>query len=208
MLLRRLLLMIVLPLALAACPASSWASRAGVGPVRDGHVVPGYHVTFTLAGDSWSQIAGALEGTPSLGSYTFKAGPVAPNASAEHLRVTVGAFVTAHKPVLRGNRIRVKPTNADTPVVTVKQSGHNGPVHWWTGTLDGLGAAVGYQRPPAGLDPSRKRWLVFEAFTSIGNREAHPVQARREAVAKINTIAKTMRLAHGPATTEGPFAGP
>jgi hypothetical protein len=194
-------------LALAvAVPAS--ANRAGVGPVRQGHLVSNYHLSFTLLGDSWSQIAGALGGTPSLGSYTYKAGPVAPNASAEHLRVTVSAFVTVHKPLLKDKRIVVKPTNATSPVINVEHHGLNGPVTWWTGTLSGAPAAVGYQRAPRGLDRSQKQWLVYQAYSSVGNREAHPRRALREAVSKIRAIAKTMRLAPGPTLTQGPFAGP
>ncbi|MDA0171516.1 hypothetical protein OJ998_20615 [Solirubrobacter taibaiensis] len=58
-------------------------------------------------------------------------------------------------------------------------------------------AAVGYQRAPARLDPSGKRWLVYSVLpeTENGTDEGWLL------LAAVRTAARTMRLATGPVET-------
>lgn len=187
-----------------AVPAN--ADRLGSGPVHNPHVVKTHHVAFVLPGDTWAQVAGALAGTPSLGQYTFAAGPTPPASITGNVTVDVAASVTKLRPTRRGNQVVANPGSKAPLRVTVDHSGTNGPVRWWSGRITkNEPFAVGYQRAPRSLDPTGKRWLIYEVSTDL----SMPGITTRTpgAVAIVRSIARTMRLAPGLVQSTGPYAG-
>ncbi len=193
-------------LATIALCASASADRAGGGPVRAPHLTSAYHVTFTLAGDSWAQIAAVLSGDPVRGGYAFEPGPVAPKSSEDHLIVFAVATVQNSHPVVRDGMLVLNPASPAPRRTAIGLHGMNGPVRWWTWSSAGIVQAVGYQAAPQGLR-DHGRWLVYRAGAAVGRRVPDKPAAKRIAVAKVQAVARTMRLAHGPFTTSPPYAG-
>jgi hypothetical protein len=190
---------------LALC-ASASADRAGVGQVDAPLVIDTYHVTFTLAGDSWAQVADVLSGDPIRGVYAFQDGPVGPDTSEDHLVVFANAMVQHSHPVVRNGVLVVNPASRTPRRAGIRQHGTDGPVRWWTWSAGGFAEATGYQAAPPGLR-DHGRWLVYRVGSDIGQRVPDKGAAKRTAVPKVLAVARTMRLAHGPIVTGPPFAG-
>jgi hypothetical protein len=193
-------------LATIALCASASADRAGGGPVRAPHLNSAYHVTFTLAGESWAQIVDVLSGDPVRGAYAFEPGSVAPKTSEDHLGVFASAIVQNSHPMVRDRRLVLNPASPTPRRTAIRLHGTNGPVRWWTWSSAGVAQAVGYQAAPQGLR-DHGRWLVYRVGAAVGRRVPDKPAAKRTAVAKVQAIARTMRLAHGPLTTSPPYAG-
>jgi hypothetical protein len=191
--------------AIMLCGAAS-ADRVGDGPVRAPHVISAYHVTFTLSGDSWAQVVDVLSGDPVQGAYAFEDGAVAPTTSEDHLGVFASAIAQSSHPVVRGGRLVLNPASSAPRHVAVRRHGVDGPVRWWTWSSAGVAQAVGYQAAPPGLR-GHGRWLVYRAGATVGRRVPDKPAAKRAAVAKVEAIARTMRLARGPLTASPPYAG-
>jgi hypothetical protein len=173
---------------LTAVPDAS-ADQLAHGPVRAPRVIESHHVTFTLPGRSWSQVRGLMEGTPALGTFQVR------QEDSRYVVLEVSARVRTSRPERRGSTVSGLPLNAR---LRVERRGKNGPVRWWSGTrTDGVPAAVGYQRAPARLDPSGKRWLVY----SVRPETENGVDEGSLLVAAVRTAARTMRLATGPVET-------
>ncbi|MDA0171515.1 hypothetical protein OJ998_20610 [Solirubrobacter taibaiensis] len=165
------------------------ADQTAHGPVHTPRVNGNYHVSFTLPGRSWRQVTGLSEGTPSLGSFRVQL------ADYSHVALYVRARLQASRPERRGNSVRL----AKGARLRVDRQGSNGPVRWWSGTrTDGIVAATGYQRAPARLDPSRKRWIVYTVMQDVdqGRDDGDSFE-----VTAVRTAARTMRLAWGPVET-------
>jgi hypothetical protein len=196
-------------LATLALTPTAYADRAGTGAVRNPRVVQTHHITFTLPGDSWSQVRGVLGGGPSLGQYVFAPGPTPPISPDGVLRVSASAVVVMHTPTAGAKNTLILPGSKHT-IVRIAHHGTNGPVRWWSGTVqqpDQSSVVVAYQRAPRSLDPTGKRWLSFRASDGLTDtRLLAAPEIRRQSAQAMWGIARTFRLAPGPYTTSGPYA--
>jgi hypothetical protein len=189
---------VVLMLALGA---TAHADRSATGPVHNPHLVQTHHLTFVLPANNWAHAFGALSGAPDHGGYLFAPGSSAPRGATGNLRIDVNGRVRVARPVARGNRVVIKPGG---PVLRVLQHGTHGPVTWWSGTVGARPEAVGYQRAPKSLDPSGKRWLVYDASTELNESSVFANrQLRLQAQRSVLSIARTLRLQPGPDPAAG-----
>ena len=200
-----------LAVGLCAClavSASASANRAAHAPLRAPNVSDSRHVSFSLAGNGWAQVVGALAGTPALGNYALET-PV--NAGQCRITASVNAVATRTAPRVRESSVQLRPGARLNRTIRYKHRGQRGPVRWWSGTSAGVDAAAGgVQRAPQSLAGSGRKWIVYEA-TLTHRATGTSRTAECNAYAKANAsrtallIARTMRLATGPPRAEAPF---
>jgi hypothetical protein len=186
--------------------ATANADVLATAPIHNPHLIQSLHVTYALPGDNWIQDFGVLGGGPNHGMYLFALGPAAPQGASGNLRLAVGGGVQVAKPRVGDNTVIAKP---GAPVLRVLHHGINGPVTWWAGTMSGRPEAGGYQRAPKSLDPTGKRWLVYDASTEL-NQPAVLAnrQMRIQATRSVLSAARTIRLQPGPDPAAGVLALP
>lgn len=191
----------------AAAPAL--ADRDGDGPIRTPRMVDSLHTEFTLPGGPWSQIVGALAGTPVYGSYQVE---VALAGSGEPCLISVGVRADGKRRAPRVGRRTVRLVAGEGPLRFTHRGEHDG-VRWWSGRTVGSSTAASagaVQRMPRALRSDRHRWLVYridaEGLATPGNEAACTARARKTGARVVRTIARTLRLAGGPPVSEPPLA--
>jgi hypothetical protein len=192
----------------AAAPAN--ADRAADGPVRAPRLVQSLHSEFTLPGGPWSQIVGALAGTPVYGSYQVSV----PLATGEPCLISVSVRADAKKryPSVGRRTVRLTPGPLGDPPLRFDHHGRHDGVRWWSGRIVGSsveasGGAV--QRMPDALRSASHRWLVYRIDAdgrAVPNDEAEcTARAHRTGARVVRSIARTLKLADGPPVSEAPF---
>lgn len=190
----------------AAAPAR--ADRDGDGPIRAPRMIDSLHTEFTLPGGPWSQIVGALAGTPVYGSYEVTV-PLADGAPCL-ISVSVRADAKKAHPSVGRHAVRLV---AGEGVLRFDHQGRHDGVRWWSGrtagsSIEASGGAV--QRMPAPLRRASRRWLVYriDAAGRAAPQDAAEcrARARRTGARVVRTIARTLRVADGPPVSEPPLA--
>lgn len=190
----------------AAAPAL--ADRDADGPIRAPRLVDSLHTEFTLPGGPWSQIVGALAGTPVYGSYQVQV-PLA-NGAPCVISVSVRAEAKKRYPSVGRRTVRLV---AGDGLLRVDHGGSHDGIRWWSGTrTDSSSNAAGgaVQRMPASLRSASRRWLVYRI--DAGGRAAPSNEAECEARARrtggrtVRSIARTLRVVDGPPVSEPPLA--
>jgi hypothetical protein len=205
----------------AACGAlcSSAAADAAVGSLRAPRVSSKYHVEFQLHDRGWSQIVGAMAGTPALGRYA-KDLPV----SVGGCRVTadVDADATAHKPLIDGRRVTLRPGSRAERPLTYSSTGLHGPVRWWSGhsgrvrwyaghSAGDVAAAGGFQRAPEGIRTKTRPWVVFNVHVTYLATAGPAINKQCETLSRAlaprieSRVARTMHLKAGAPKPHGPY---
>ena len=188
----------------AAAPA--YADRAGDGPVNAPKPLKSVHSEFTLPGSGWAQNVRADSGVPRLGLYVLEV-PM-PTVDTCRIFVSVRATATKRQPTADSRTVRLT-LGSTREVVRFNQRGRHGSVRWWTGSQTGYDAAgMAVQPMPSKLRTERRRWLVYRfaaqhrAVPTV--EDACEARARRTGARTVRSIARTLKIANGPALVEPP----
>jgi hypothetical protein len=194
--------------AVMAVAAPAHAERAGDGPVDAPHRLASLHSEFMLPGSGWAQNVRAADGAPRLGGYVLEV----PMPTVDTCRIFVSVRATATKRAPTAGRHTVHPnvtTGSSDEVMRFDHRGRHGAVRWWTGSQAGADAAgVAFQPMPSKLRTARNHWLVYRF--EVGHVAVPTVEdgcaarARRTGARTVHSIARTLRLANGPAVSEPP----
>ncbi|MCA1680327.1 MAG: hypothetical protein LC777_15930, partial [Actinobacteria bacterium] len=164
------------------------------------------HSEFTLPGSGWAQNVRAQSGVPRLGLYVLEV----PMPTVDTCRIFVSVRATATKRQPTAGRGTVRLTLGSTrEVVRFDQRGRHGSLRWWTGSQTGYDAAgMAVQRMPSKLRTERHRWLVYRfgvQHRAVSTAEdACEARATRTGGRTVRSIARTLRIANGPALSEPP----
>jgi hypothetical protein len=193
---------------LALTPVAAWAAQ---GPVRGAKSVDvRYHVTFTLPGNGWRQVTGAMAGTPDLGRYVHD---LTVNVGSCRVDLQVTAFESRKRSQSSGKKtVRLLPGSRIVPTMHATSTGRHGKVRWWVGSSRGYDAvAGGYQLAPPQVRSSGRRWIVYyvqvrHTAANAGSRtEECSRYATRLATQSARSIATSMHLVHGAVKPTGPY---
>jgi hypothetical protein len=198
-------------IALAGLPISSaFADRTGHAPVNAPKAINSHHVEFNLPGGGWSQVVGALAGTPALGRYardvTLEQGATC------HTGADVVATATRRYPSIGERTVRLRPGSARNTLLRVSHRGKSGRFTWWAGSLGRWSdAAAGAVRAlPPSLRTGKRRWLVIEFSvprTSLPEATAPCARYARATAGRLaRTVARSLKLAAGASKVTGPFS--
>ncbi len=131
-----------------------------------------------------------------------------PTIDTCRILASVRATATKRQPVVDPRTVRLT-LGSTRDVVRFDRHGGYGPVRWWTGSQASYDAAgIAVQRMPSKLRTERHRWLVYRfgvrhrAVPTVESAcEAH---ARRTGARTVRSIARTLKIANGPARSEPP----
>jgi hypothetical protein len=194
--------------AVMAVAAPAHAGRAGDGPVDAPNRLASLHSEFTLPGSGWAQNVRVDDGAPRLGGYVLEV----PMPTVDRCRIFVSVPATATKRAPTARRHIVRPgmtAGSSDEVVRFDHHGRHGAVRRWAGSRPGADAAgVAFQPMPAKLRTARNRWLLYRF--DVGHvavptvEDGCAVHARHTGARTVCSVARTLRLADGPAVSEPP----
>ncbi|MEA2193239.1 MAG: hypothetical protein QOI73_3360 [Solirubrobacteraceae bacterium] len=191
---------------LAAAPAL--ADRAGDGPVDAPRTLSTVHSEFTLPGDGWAQSL-REGGAPRIGLYVLEV-PM-PVADTCRLYASVRATSFKRPPQVGRRSVVLHTVPGGRDVLRIDERGGHGAIRWWISKRQADGPeGLAVQQMPAKLRTERRRWLVYRFEVGHGAapaaEDACAERARRTGGRTVRSIARTLRLADGPAVSEPPFA--
>jgi hypothetical protein len=188
----------------AATPA--YADRDGDGAVRTPRIVHSTHTEFTLPGAGWTQVVGAMGGTPVIGDYAVDL--VLPGAIPCRVSVAVDTKTQGVYPSVGRRTVRTHPLSRG--LLRYSRTGREGAVRWWSGTSDSLdAAAAAVQRTPAELRTKHRRflltWVSVSHTAAPADDDACRARARSTGARTVLRVVRSLTLANGPAVSEAPL---
>jgi hypothetical protein len=201
----------LLTIAAASLPAAApaLADRHADGPIDAPRQVDSLHTEFTLPGGPWRQVVESPAGTPS-GTYVYTA--TLPGGGQCDLSLTVRAGAKRRRPLVARRTIALQPPGE---VLRFDHQGRHGGVRWWSGTVRGssnVASAWALQRMPGPLRSEQRAWLLYRIDVGQQSLPADELacrgRARRTGARAVRAVARTLKVADGPAVATPPLFVP